>query len=449
MNEEEKNEKNIFKDEEIEIDINNNKNEIEKEDTINLNENNKKILENIEENDENIQNNEILRIESSPIENEFSYRTKIRKPNVNFIINNSNAFNQFTSTEIIKDDNKNIEEGKDDNINDIENINNNENIKNDDLDKENKEENINDNNNDNINLEANININNNDINNNLDNIEEINTNINNIKDNNIDINTNINNKDNKDEDENIIKEKNEELNNLENILNKNDEFIINTDINYIDKIEVLNEASANRVNVSKEVKLQGSPQLTLYELMDEPSYTKIYIDFPEIKEIKFTEDDFGGENNKNIRKLIINGIPKTFLNIDKKEKTKKISIYTPHKIKIGKNYLITKRINKDNNIINNINTYNNYDRNNDNLLLDINENNKLKTYNKFYKNNNKENNIIKTSRSHSKVLKIGSKINSISAQRTNSPLFRKKINIIKKKSNNIKLNNLGNIKDDN
>ena len=62
--------------------------------------------------------------------------------------------------------------------------------------------------------------------------------------------------------------------------------------------------------------------LTLFELMDQPSNTKIDIEFPEIKQMKFNKRDFGGKTDKYIKKLIRNGIPQTLLFTDRKEKEK-------------------------------------------------------------------------------------------------------------------------------
>ena len=495
-----------------------NKEEIEEEDSINIKDRNKKILKINEEKEEkssvndNDNNKELLKLESVPIEEpkELSYRAKIKNPQAKLIINQSNLYNQFTSTEINKDnkddnnENKIIKNEEDNKTNNIEEKNKEDNKTNniEEMNKEdNKTNNIeemykedfkNDNNIDNKLNENNNEIKNDNINTNSNiknnNEEEINTDINVNQDNNLEHNTDINDGD-------IVKENNIKTDLLlteeefKNEKDNNSKININTDINY-DKIEIVNESSANRVNVSKKVKLHDSPMLTLYELMDEPSYSKIYVDFPEIKEIKFTKDDFGGETNKNIRKLIINGIPKSFLNIKVKEKPRNISIYTPHKIKTGKNYLITKKLNKDTNNINNIIRDDNYDeinekkihlknfqlknlnnyesqnkknrfifspnyRNNkyiksntNNILL--NNNNELNNCNEYYRHYSKPKIGIKMSKSQSKI-KIGGNINSITAQRTTSPLFKKKINVIHKNNNNVKLNNLGNIikKEDN
>ena len=118
----------------------------------------------------------------------------------------------------------------------------------------------------------------------------------------------------------IIKEKKEENKNnniIQNVINKNDinsekdnsirnskydsKFIlkrleqINEDNNnYIDqiKISISKESAPNKINISKNIKFHDSLNSTLYELMDEPSYSMINIKFPQIKPIMFKQKDF-------------------------------------------------------------------------------------------------------------------------------------------------------------
>ena len=156
-------------------------------------------------------------------------------------------------------------------------------------------------------------------------------------------------------------------NEFTNEKHNNDGIIIDND-NFNEKIEIVNETSANRVNVSKQIKLNDFPTLTLFELMDEPSFTKIFIDFPEIKEIKFSRKDFYGEKYKGVKKLIREGIPTNFLfkRIRYETSPKKVSVYSPKTIKKGKSFFIAKKKNNINKNLNN-NFNNTEQKNNINL----------------------------------------------------------------------------------
>ena len=375
---------------------------------------------------------------------------------------------------MVKDEIINYISNSNENIHKNENMDNNKNI---DIDINGNKSNLS--NNDEINndekinkINNNYNINSNDIYQKSNKkIEIINT------DNNDDINNiedgDINNLDYKSK-ENKLHSKNNNKNNK----------LINEDDIYLDKIGILTESSANKVNVSKQVKIHDAPILTLFEIMDQPSHTKIYINFPEIKEIKFTKNDFYGEDDKNIKKLIKNGIPKDLIHTEPLyKKRKKISVYTPQKIKSGKKCFIKRKkiINTNNNIqsynlnsdkmdLNHINIYNNSQnenkfifspdyrnmnnmtennllRSNENILITNNnrEDVELNLNDEAYEPKNEQNckNEYDRNQLQSNKLKDMLKIYSVSSKRNNSPLFKKKINISK---NSLRINNLGRVK---
>ena len=283
-------------------------------------------------------------------------------------------------------------------------------------------------------------------------------------------------------------------------INNNNEIIINTDFNDLEKIEVLNESSANRVNISKQAKLHDSSYLSLFELMDQPSSSKIYIDFPEIKPIKFSKNDFYGKNDILIRRLVRKGIPDNFLfTLKRNRPKKKVTLYTPQKIKIGKRYLITKKLNNErNNIHVNMNNINNFNNNNyeendidlenieiknlniyesknknkkNNFIVspEINLNSDVDSYNdlfnsndnsgifkkgnknnRFYKHKNEQNNMeINTYKNHTNDLKNLLNINTNTSKQSDSPVIMKKLKITTKNSDNTDITNLGKIKNDN
>jgi hypothetical protein len=255
--------------------------------------------------------------------------------------------------------------------------------------------------------------------------------------------------------------------------------------------EIFNENIPNRINISKVTKLQEHPYLTLYELMDEPSNKKIDLNFYEIKDIVFIKEDLNQNFDKNIKKLIRNGIPKTFISA---EKPKIKSIYTPQKIKMGKKTFMIKKLNMNNNNKeeNERGTFEFKNYNTENIELKkkitrlVDSNKKNITSLKFTNLNNKMNkkivygqndddnllyknftdtnikNIVKnrydendmTDNDQNEVseakkskqnsnfyvnLKSVPNLNSTTNKRTISPLFKKKINI----SKGMKLNNLG------
>ena len=457
--------------------------------------------------------NEITKMESEPIiENDT--RQKIKKPKIRLIVDESNILNQITSTVFIKeeDNNKNVSEKENENENsNIEDkkeiINNKENINNDNND-------VNDNNyNGNNNIVFKENISNDKFeqsNNSLEEIDlianhPINNKINESENSFVEIdligNNEIDKKEIKNSDlnnPNLLRRKNQiKLEDL-NDDNKNDKILLkrknqikenNMEIN---DSEIFNENIPNRINISKVTKLQDHPYLTLYELMDEPSNKKIDLDFYEIKDIVFTKEDLNQNFDKNIKKLIRNGIPKTFIGAEKPQLK---SIYTPQKIKMGKKTFMIKKINMNNNNndrdenergtfeINNYNTenlelkkninmledknkkniaslkYTNinnnlnkkiiYDQNNDNLLYknitDTNIKNIVKNrYDENDKTDNDQNinseaNKSKQNSNYYANLKSMSNLNSTTNKRSITPLFKKKINI----SKGMKLNNLG------
>ena len=340
-------------------------------------------------------------------------------------------------------------------------------------------------------------INNLNMNNNIKNIEENNT----IKcgKNEIDIN---------------MKDKNESENvnrNYDgNIREKNINIIFNEGLKNIEKESkyeknILSESPVKKIDISKEGKFNNcNSPLTLFELMDQPSNYTINIDFPEIKQIKFSKNDFGGKNNKAIKKLIRNGIPEILLLTDRKEeKGKKLVIYTPQKIKIGKRFLITKRENNNTYIKNNenkinikniksknINIYDNKNKIKKNNFIDsseinkenifiknhyindliinkkgINDSNEInineaidndddlinnKKSKKFYKVNKTKNELnnmeINANKRHQNNLKEILKINSKPIKRSKTPIFKKKIDILNSNNCHIKITNLGGVK---
>ena len=212
--------------------------------------------------------------------------------------------------------------------------------------------------------------------------------------------------------------------------------------------------------------------------MDQPSFTKIYIDFPEVKKIRFKKTDIEGKNDRIIKRLIRNGIPRSFLFLgkvpEKRWDAQKLSIYTPQKVKIGRSCLITKKYNDKNSNTNfksnrnNINNnllyeYSKNDVNNQNLYIDspninlnsdsdinnniisdnenVFNNKKGVRINKFYKlKNDTNNNEIKT---HKKFtdLKHLLNINSKSSPRSNTPIFKKKVKLMA--NSKFKITNLG------
>ena len=497
---------------EIDFDEEQNKNmffndKIDNEETHNNNENKE---------EKSFAENEIMKIESEPIII-IDTKQKIKKPKIHFIVDESNLLNQMTSTVFIKgDDNKNKNEKENENemennddknefIHNKENINNiknglNDNDKDDDINENKKfvfkENDINDyleqsnNSFEEIDLIANhprkINVNESD--NSCVEIDIIGNNKidkNEIK--NSDLNdpsllrrkNQINEKDLNDDNDNekqLLKRKNQiDDNNME-----------------IYGSEIFNENIPNRINISKATKLHNQPYLTLFEIMDEPSYKKIDLNFPEIKDIIFKKGDLNNQKCDNIKKLIRSGIPKTFIAA---EKPKLKSIYTPQKIKMGQKTFMIKKLNMNNNNINRddnekddfeFNNYNTenidlkkninkleeknkrnitslkytnlsnklnkaiiYDQNNDNLLYknitDINIKNIVKNrYDENDMNDNDQNEISETKKTNLKSnyylnLKSVPNLNSTTDKRAISPLFKKKINISKGK----KLNNLG------
>ena len=229
----------------------------------------------------------------------------------------------------------------------------------------------------------------------------------------------------------------------------------------LDDIEEL-ENIPNRMNISKQIKLHNSPPLTLYELMNEPSYTKINIPFPQIKQIIFTKSDLSEKVDQSIKKLIRGGIPRSFIFEEKQRFNTK---YTPQKIK-GK-IIIPKRIYinledlyKGNYESNNFKTENIDLKKNMNMLgskdkksknivslkynLNTDLNQKLfgiqKDNNLLYK---KSNNINNAKGSYKKEYleskKYKQNFDSAIDKRSNTPFLKKKINISKKtKINNVK-----------
>ena len=441
--------------------------------------NNETISDKHENEEEFIPEIEIVKAESMPIEENYPKNT-IKKPKVNFIVNNSNILNQITSTEIIKEEisNSKDQNDKNDSINDniINDDNNKSGVVNHSLNEfdnkniENKKnsniidnENINslEHQNYNNNLEEIDKITNNPINKNIDennnSFEEIDIIANNKIDKNEIINTNpilLNRKNQIDEkdlgdDSGTLKRKNEK--NIE-----------------INDFEELNENIPNRINISKQTKLQNYPQLTLFELMDEPSYVKINIHFPQIKHFVFTKSDLSEKVDQSIKKLIRNGIPRSFIFEEKSKLNKK---YTPQKIKGGK-IIIPKRIyinledfyngkyelynSKTENIDlkKNINMARSKDKKSKNIVslkytnLNTNLNKKIlgiqKDNNLLYKrshdiNINNDKGSYKKEYIESKKYKQN--YNTTTNKRSISPFLKKKINI----SNKMKINN---IKDD-
>jgi hypothetical protein len=281
-----------------------------------------------------------------PIEEKYQ-KNIIKKPKINFIINNSNILNQITSTEIIKEEINNSKDGNDKNENKNDIINNEENNKsgsaNHSLNKfDNK--NIENENNDNVNKLEHLSNNNS--------LEEIDMIANNP------INKNIDENNNSFEEIDIIGnniiDKNEIINTKSKLLdrkNQIDEKDLDDDFGALKRKNLMNEKNIelddieelenipNRMNISKQIKLHNSPPLTLYELMNEPSYTKINIPFPQIKQIIFTKSDLSEKVDQSIKKLIRGGIPRSFIFEEKQRFNTK---YTPQKIK-GK-IIIPKRI---------------------------------------------------------------------------------------------------------
>ena len=463
--------------------------------------------------DRSFKENLIIRIESKPIIENDS-RQKIKKPKIHLRVEESNILNQITSTVFIKEEDNNKNESQKENKNENEN----ENI---DEKKEfiNNKENINDDNND---------VNDNDYNDNKlitfkeniskdkfdqsnNSLEEIdlianhpiNNNINESENSFMEIDIIGNNKIDKNEikntdltNPNLLKRKNQ-INEKDLKDDKNEKILlkrqkqINENNMEIYDSEIFNENIPNRINISKVTKLQEHPYLTLYELMDELSNKKIDLNFYEIKDIVFIKEDLNQNFDKNIKKLIRNGIPKTFISA---EKPKIKSIYTPQKIKMGKKTFMIKKLNMNNNNKeeNERGTFEFKNYNTENIELKkkitrlVDSNKKNITSLKFTNLNNKMNkkivygqndddnllyknftdtnikNIVKnrydendmTDNDQNEVseakkskqnsnfyvnLKSVPNLNSTTNKRTISPLFKKKINI----SKGMKLNNFG------
>ena len=444
---------------------------------------------------------EVINLVSEPIF-EIDTRQKIKKPKINFIVDESNIMNQITSIVIIKEEDNNKNESK----NEKENENGNkENINNDKNDNDN--DNI-----DNKNIVFKENIKDDKFEQSNNSLEEIDLianhpakkKINESENSSVEIDIIGNNQINKNEiknsdfnNPNLLRRKNQinekDLNNdneNEKKLLKRKNQINENNLEIYDS-EIFNENIPNKVNISKVTKLHDHPYLTLFEIMDEPSNKKIDLNFHEIKDIIFTKEDLNQNFDKNIKKLIRNGIPKTFI-ISEKSKLK--SIYTPQKIKTGKKTFMIKKIKMNNNINIDENDKDNFELKNyntENISLKNNldkleENNKINIASLKYKNlNNNLNkkiiydqdddnllcknitdtnikNIVKNRYdenditdndqneiSESKKIKQNSNyyvnlksvpnLKSNTDKRSITPLFKKKINI----SKGMKLNNLG------
>ena len=229
----------------------------------------------------------------------------------------------------------------------------------------------------------------------------------------------------------------------------------------LDDMEEL-ENIPNRINISKQTKLHKNPQLTLFELMDEPSYTKINIQFPQIKQIVFTKSDLAEKVDQSIKKLIRGGIPRSFIFEEKSRFNKK---YSPSKIR-GKNIIIPKRIyinledlykgkhelnnfkTENINLKKNINMVGNKDKKNKNIVsLEYNLNTDLnkkilvmqKDNNLLYKRSNDINNARGSyKKEYLESKKFKQNFNTTIDKRSNTPFLKKKINI----SNKMKINNV-------
>ena len=88
--------------------------------------------------------------------------------------------------------------------------------------------------------------------------------------------------------------------------------------------------------------------MTLFELMEDKSFSKIDIDFPEIKKIIFTEEELFGESEKNINDLL--KLPEFMIGElhTPNDKIKKNAVYTPQKIGGQKSFIAKKT--KNNNV---------------------------------------------------------------------------------------------------
>ena len=228
------------------------------------------------------------------------------------------------------------------------------------------------------------------------------------------INTELKNQNNP---EQIINNKENEFNSIEN-RNKDDKnkwIINNEEINTLKQ----DNTFSNKIRISK--LLKKDENLTLFEVMDEPSMINLNLDieYPEINKIIFTQEELDGKNEKNINDLL--KLPEYMIgdwknekeNEDINEKNDLQMAYTPQKM-IGKKPIFTKKINNVNtegkninlnklnlkslNIYQSKNKNNKYLKMNNNLKLineDIIENNNInknfETYNeskiRIHKNN--------------------------------------------------------------
>ena len=216
------------------------------------------------------------------------------------------------------------------------------------------------------------------------------------------------------------------------------------------RISISKESIPNKINVSKNVKIHENFNSTLYDIMDEPSYTNINIKFPEVKPIIFKQKDFNfRKSEKDIKMILRNSIPESLIKSRTNRKRNLSVVYTPQKIKNGRRCFISqKKTNKNISLIERKSCEmkreqkltNNYGSIKDAYIPCIKKEKKndKNAYRAYY-----DNNFNKNSNDSKEVINV----NSIYTQKMISPLSKKKINRLKKKvDHNIKVFNLGYIK---
>ena len=223
--------------------------------------------------------------------------------------------------------------------------------------------------------------------------------------------------------------------------------------NYKDeiKISISKESIPNKINISKNVKFHENLNSTLYELMDEPSYSMINVKFPQIKPIIFEQKDFYNiKSQKDIKSILRNSIPDYLVKTRTPSRKRNLSVYTPQKIKNGRRFFMSqKKNNKNTSLIEGksceMKKEQKLTNNNFGPIKNIYISN-----NKYEKKNDKnaykqyyDNNYSSNCNDSKEVITV----NSIYTQKMISPLSKKKINRLRKKVNqNIKVYNLGYIK---